>query len=134
MEALVECVIDVLQLLERVLYLIVFVVVAESRLPVVDSCGQLGGAIAALFSVVSGPGYGKSTSVFSEVPQLLPILPTLATKTFGLELKAVVSVPEPTPIVTLAQFMYISRLPILLNHVHAKRAAPVGVSLGTLKE
>lgn len=129
-----ECIIDVLQLLEGAVDLLVFVVVSEPRLAIaVALCGQLGGAMAVLFSVVSGPGHGKPTSKFSEVPQLLPTLPTLAEKTSGLELKAVLSVPEPTPIVTLAQFMYISRLPILLNHVQAKRAGPVGVSLGTLK-
>lgn len=35
--------------------------------------------------------------------------------------------------VTWAQFMYISRLPILLNHVHVKRAFPEGASLGIWK-
>jgi len=33
-----------------------------------------------------------------------------------------------------AQFMYISRLPILLNHVHARTAVPVGSVEGTVKE
>lgn len=36
-------------------------------------------------------------------------------------------------IVTCAQFMYISRLPILLNHVQANRASPLGASEGILK-
>lgn len=35
--------------------------------------------------------------------------------------------------VTCAQFMYISRLPILLNQVHASRASPLGASEGILK-
>jgi hypothetical protein len=36
--------------------------------------------------------------------------------------------------VTGAQFMYISRLPILLNQVQAKVAVPVGRDVGTVKE
>ena len=32
-----------------------------------------------------------------------------------------------------AQFMYISRLPILLNQVHAKTAVPVGSEVGIVK-
>ena len=71
----------------------------------------------ALFSVLSRPGSRKLTSVFSKVRQLLLTLLTLAKITFGLELKAVLSVPKPMPMVTLAQFMYILQLPILLNHV-----------------
>jgi hypothetical protein len=40
---------------------------------------------------------------------------------------------DPSLMVTWAQFMYISRLPILLNHVHVKRAFPEGASLGIWK-
>jgi hypothetical protein len=40
---------------------------------------------------------------------------------------------DPPPMVTAAQFMYISRLPIWLNQVQAKMASPEGVSAGTLK-
>lgn len=32
-----------------------------------------------------------------------------------------------------AQFMYISRFPTLLNHVHARVAVPVGKSVGIVK-
>jgi hypothetical protein len=36
-------------------------------------------------------------------------------------------------IVTQAQFMYISRFPTSLNHVHAKRAFPEGAKDGIVK-
>lgn len=39
----------------------------------------------------------------------------------------------PAATVIEAQFMYISRFPILLYHVQAKRASPAGASLGTVK-
>jgi hypothetical protein len=59
----------------------------------------------------SFPGFGNSRSL--EATELQP-LPTFALKTSGYE-------PSPEPplpvIVTDAQFMYISRLPMLLNHV-----------------
>lgn len=42
--------------------------------------------------------------------------------------------PLPPPVmVTTAQFIYISRLPILLNHVQAKSAAPEGAEGGMAK-
>jgi hypothetical protein len=40
---------------------------------------------------------------------------------------------DPDVMVIGAQFMYISRLPILLNQVHAMTAVPVGRSVGTVK-
>jgi hypothetical protein len=58
--------------------------------------------MAVLFSVVSRLGYRKLTSKFSKVQQLLLTLLTLAKKTSSLELKAVLLVPKPMLIVTLA--------------------------------
>lgn len=59
----------------------------------------------------SGPGLGKMTSVPASVPQPLPML---AVNSAGRELKAVSRLAGrwrlelPPPMVTLAQFMYIS--------------------------
>lgn len=86
------------------------------------------------------PGSGKRTSVESTVPQPLP---TLATNISGRALYAAWSrswmraasrlEDEPPVMVMGAQFMYISRLPTLLNHVQARVAEPVGRLLGTGK-
>lgn len=89
--------------------------------------------------VTSGPGSGNFTSVVSLVVHPLP---RFATKSDGRDVKEVPArfaarfTPEDPVIVIDAQFMYISRLPTLLNQVHAKRAAPAGASEGTanLKE
>lgn len=90
-----------------------------------------------------GPASGKLTSRLSIVVH--PPGPfTLAIKIGGRALNAVSAretiisrtwerLLEDPPMVTWAQFMYISRLPILLNHVQASRAWPEGASLGTVK-
>lgn len=85
------------------------------------------------------PGLGNTTSSFSIVVHPFP---TLQTKTSGKESKEVwrflvdlrrLLDVDPS-IVTRAQFMYISRLPTWLNHVHAKRASVEdGASLGIVK-
>lgn len=107
--------------------------------------GQTGGAgLAPGFWTRSGPGLGNMTSVSSVVEHPLPAVPTLATKMEGRDLKAVLlsraasssslsRLALPPPMVTEAQFMYISRLPTSLNQVQVKRAAPLGASLGTVK-
>lgn len=96
------------------------------------------------------PGFGKIRSVSDMVPHPLPIF---AVNISGRALKAVWSrstswvtlramtssssalrLAEPDVMVTGAQFMYISRLPTLLNQVHAKVAVPVGRLVGTVKE
>src|SRR4051812_22541108 len=43
------------------------------------------------------------------------------------------TLPFPPVIETLAQFMYISRLPMLLNHDQARMALPALTSCGTVK-
>lgn len=84
------------------------------------------------------PGFGKRTSFESAVVHPLPMF---AVNMFGRALKAAVSrlisiarlvVAEEKE--TGAQFMYISRLPILLNHVQASVALPVGKLVGIVKE
>ncbi len=80
----------------------------------------------------SGPVSVKVTSADAYVSQ--PFL-RLATKMEGREENEVLArlvLPDPET-VTDAQFMYISRLPRLLNQVHEKRAAPEGESDGILK-
>jgi len=84
------------------------------------------------------PGSGKRRSVESTVWQPLPML---ATNMFGRASYADVSrvsryssrLEAPPDNVTGAQFMYISRFPILLNQVQARVAFPVGMSVGTVK-
>jgi hypothetical protein len=92
------------------------------------------------------PGFGNRRSVLSTVLQPGPIL---ATNISGRALKAAMSrsanwvafrvsrslsrLDEPPVRVTGAQFMYISRLPILLNQVHASVASPVGRLVGIVK-
>jgi hypothetical protein len=92
----------------------------------------IGGVVPKLLTVISGPGSGNSRSMDSRVLQPLP---TLATKASGRELNEMSTGPDPDPalMVTLAQFIYISRLPTVLNHVQENTAGPVGVSLGTVK-
>jgi hypothetical protein len=92
----------------------------------------------------SGPGSGKLTSWLSIVVHPPGPL-TLAMKIGGRELNAVSAretiisrawerlLEEPPSMVTCAQFIYISRLPILLNHVQASKAWPEGASEGTVK-
>lgn len=94
------------------------------------------------------PGFGKRRSVESCVPQ--PLL-MLATNMSGRASNAAVSrsisivelpasnssssrFEEDAVSVTGAQFIYISRLPTLLNHVQARVAVPVGRDVGTVKE
>lgn len=93
------------------------------------------------------PGTGKTTSLLSTLVQPFPIL---ATNMSGSALKAAVSrskimvalrasssssrLDVPAVIVIGAQFIYISRFPILLNQVQAKTAVPVGREDGTVKE
>jgi len=97
------------------------------------------------------PGSGKARSCESWVVQVVAGI--FATNILGRELKAAWSrsmswvmlramsssssalrLEEPAVIVTGAQFMYISRLPTLLNQVQAKVAVPVGRLVGTVKE
>jgi hypothetical protein len=60
--------------------------------------------------------------------------PIFALKISGREEKAtVLALLAPPPMVIDAQFMYISRLPISLNQVHANNAGPEGASVGMLK-
>ena len=88
------------------------------------------------------PGFGKRRSFVSTVAQPLP---TLATNISGRALKAFWSLSMsrvslramssssslrfavPAVIPMAAQFMYISRLPTLLNQVQARIAFPVGI-------
>ncbi len=92
-------------------------------------------------SETSGPGSGNVRSVPSIVVQPFPML---ATKSDGREEKEVPArfparsarsarLPLDAVMVTDAQSMYISRLPISLNQVQANIAAPGGASDGTLK-
>ena len=92
--------------------------------------------VAPAVPVRSGPGSGKAKSVPSTEWQ--PLGSTLATKRPGREEKAVsrsamVRFAEAAPMVTDAQFMYISRLPTLLYQVHANKADPVFASEGMVK-
>jgi hypothetical protein len=92
----------------------------------------------------SGPASGKLTSSLSMVVHP-PGPSTLAMKIGGRELYAVSAretiisrawerlLVEPPAMVTWAQFMYISRLPILLNQVQASKASPEGASEGIVK-
>lgn len=99
------------------------------------------------------PGFGKITSFESTVPQeSAPTFLMLATNMLGRALKAAVSrwtiwvlfwpvnsssssrLEVAAVNVTGAQFMYISRFPILLNQVQASVADPVGSVVGILKE
>jgi len=120
--------------------------------PVVDAGGmttmddrpELVGAGVAVFPHTSGsaakavdatvstesPGSGNTMSLLSGV--LHCVLGRLAMNMSGSLLKAVLSLAPPV-IVMGAQFIYISRLPILLNHVHASVDSPLGTSLGMLK-
>ena len=76
------------------------------------------------------PGCGNLTHVFATVAHPLPILAVNMGGKDGARLETSDSsaasisgmsrLPEPPVTVTGAQFMYISRWPILLNHVHAK--------------
>ena len=88
-----------------------------------------GAAVPALSLVTSGPGLGNRRSDDSRVVQPVPVL---ATNISGRAEKATAAVPEPAVIVTLAQFMYISRFPTLLNQVQAKTAGPAFASAGTV--
>jgi hypothetical protein len=77
------------------------------------------------------PGFSKVKSLLSAVvPQDVPT-PILATAMSGRASKPAVS-SEPPETVMGAQFMYISRFPILLNHVHAIVMTPLGSSAGTV--
>ncbi len=76
---------------------------------------------------------------FSVVVQR-PCAPTLATKISGSVCRpAEALVPAdraklpPPSITTWAQFIYISRFPIRLNHDQAKSAGPEGAAAGTVK-
>jgi hypothetical protein len=84
------------------------------------------------------PGFGKRRSVESTVRQPFPMF---AVNISGRASNAEVSrasnsslLLDDDPVrVTGAQFMYISRLPTLLNQVHARVALPVGTVSGILK-
>jgi len=78
------------------------------------------------------PGSGNWTSLLSWDVQLLPML---AVNMSGKASNAEVSrlAVELPVMVTGAQFMYISRLPTLLNHVHAMVALPAGTESGMVK-
>lgn len=88
-----------------------------------------GGALFAAALVTSLPGLGN---IKSPVPSALEVhpFPTLATNMSGKALRPLPPLPE---MVTTAQFMYISRLPISLNQLQAKMASPALASAGTVK-
>jgi hypothetical protein len=106
------------------------------ELPVLAWQVPVGAAKLSPLTCKSGPGLGKVTSLPGSVPQPFP---TLATKTAGRAEKAVRFstsrfFDDPLPIVTLAQFMYISRLPTSLNQVQANNTSvPAGASEGMVK-
>lgn len=76
------------------------------------------------------PGLGNLTFLFAGVVHPLP---TFAMYNAGRLLYLVLSLaPEPVILIG-AQFMYISRLPTLLNHVQANTASPAGRAFGILK-
>lgn len=89
--------------------------------------GALTGKFNGLSVVTWAPGLGKSMLKFSVVVHLLT-LARLATNMDGNDPE-----PDPPDTETLAQFMYISRFPTLLNHVQANTASPFVTSAGTLK-
>lgn len=93
-----------------------------------------GGAVLSESMVTSGPRSGNMRSLPSMVEQPLP---TLATNMAGRELMGSEAprffLEAPPLMVTTAQFMYISRLPTLLNQDQAKTASPEGVSAGMTK-
>lgn len=105
--------------------------------PDVAPQAPVGGADLVLFTSTSGPGFGKMTSEDSTVVQPLPMLAVkivgrLEKESDGPRLAILMPLPPP-PTVTTAQFMYISRFPIVLNHVQANTASSVrGVSLGSV--
>lgn len=92
---------------------------AEPLPPFGPSDPQLpvGGSLFSLTFVTSGPGSGKSRSTVS---RLVHPFPVLARKMFGRLLNGIDADPPPPVMVTVAQFMYISRTPTLLNQVQAK--------------
>ena len=92
------------------------------------------------------PGLGKSTSAPSEVPHPLPILATnmsgyvarliserAAALRFSTARFLVLVLLLPPVTVMGAQFMYISRLPMRLNQVHAMVYSPGVTPSGTVK-
>lgn len=95
------------------------------ELPAAPHFGPVGGtgALAPNLST-DWPGSGKATSSLCGVVQ--SVTGTLATNMSGKEAaRDVRSLGfEPPVTVTGAQFMYISRLPTLLNHVHASVYCP----------
>lgn len=102
----------------------------ELPLPPPEAHLPTGGEMPEESLLMSDPGLGKSRSLPSLVEQPFP---TFATNMAGRLLRALVFLLELPEMLTVAQFMYISRLPTLLNQVQAKRASPEGVSLGILK-
>lgn len=84
------------------------------------------------------PGLGKTVSTPSVVAHPLETPSMFATNIEGklvariLEIGALMlsRLEEPLETVTGAQFMYISRLPTLLNHVHARVYSPVAMPSG----
>lgn len=132
------------------------VVAPDPELPVAVAPPQpVGGAVAAAAvdppkDSTESPGLGNTTSDESLVPQP-PAPKMLAWNMSGRALKAAVSrsmswvtlrasrssssrLVDPAVMVMGAQFMYISRFPILLNQVQAKVASPVGSDEGISKE
>lgn len=109
-----------------------------------DPDGATGVAVAVPRRSRESPGEGNFRSVESTVVQPLPMF---AVNMSGKASKAAVSrsmscvtlpsslrLEEDPDRVTGAQFMYISRLPILLNQVQARVASPVGRVVGTVNE
>lgn len=77
------------------------------------------------------PGLGNLTLVCSAVAHLsLPTDARLATKSSG---RSSISLPSPPLIWVCMQFEYISRFPMVLNHVHCKIAWPSLTPLGSVK-
>lgn len=123
-----EVVVEVL--VEAVVVLEVVVVMVVDEDPEPEAQLPTGGPVFVEVWSTSGPGLGNMRSTISVVAHPFP---TLATNMAGRWLIGVEGVPLPAVTVMAAQFMYISRLPILLNHDHAKRASPAGVSTGNVK-
>jgi len=102
-------------------------------LPVPAPAEQPAGAFKGKFngeSVVAYlPGFGKLRLKFSVVAHPPDTLPILAVNICGRVLR-VSCVPCEPVMVAGKQFMYISRLPILLNQVQAIIALPLGASAG----
>lgn len=90
------------------------------------------GVASAVVTTVStaSPGFGNIMSLPSGVVHCVSAM--FATNMSGSFSKSVLSLAPPLTEIG-AQFIYISLLPILLNHVHTSVHSPFGTSFGTVK-